>query len=157
MGKHCNHSCLKKANHSCNILCNYGFMVSELSKRIKEIRIAKGDSCTQAGAKVGISRQAYEKWENNATENMKLGNLLKFCDNYEVGIENLLRGAPSVDNSFFKCNYGCVVTERASFQLRSGLHLRPPRTSRRPCRPYSAEVWNKWMGSWRATRARLFQ
>lgn len=96
MGKHCNHSCIEKANHSCKILCNYGFMVSELSKRIKEIRIAKGDSCTQAGAKVGISRQAYEKWENNATENMKLGNLLKFCDNYEVGIENLLRGAPSL-------------------------------------------------------------
>lgn len=96
MEKHCNHSCLKKANHSCKILCNYAFMVSDLPKRIKEIRVAKGDSCAQAGAKVGISRQAYEKWENNATENMKLGNLLKFCDNYDVSIETLLRGTPSI-------------------------------------------------------------
>lgn len=71
-------------------------MVSDLSKRIKAIRNAKGDSCTQAGAKVGISRQAYEKWENNATENMKLLHLLKFCDSYEVSIENLLRGKPSI-------------------------------------------------------------
>ena len=94
MDKHCNHSCLEKAKHSCKLLCNYAFMVSDLPKRIKEIRVAKGDSCAQAGAKVGISRQAYEKWENNATENMKLGNLLKFCDHYDVSIETLLRGEP---------------------------------------------------------------
>lgn len=32
------------------------------------------------------------KWEQGDTSNMKLGNLLTFCDKYKVPIENVIRG-----------------------------------------------------------------
>lgn len=61
-----------------------------LPDRIKTIREKAGDSVAQAGARIGISRQAYEKWENSATQNMKLKNLLKFCNSYGIGVAELL-------------------------------------------------------------------
>jgi transcriptional regulator with XRE-family HTH domain len=90
MGDHCNHSCLQNANHSCKYLCNSNYMGTPLPQRIKTIREKAGDSVAQAGARIGISRQAYEKWENSATQNMKLKNLLKFCNSYGIGVAELL-------------------------------------------------------------------
>jgi transcriptional regulator with XRE-family HTH domain len=68
-------------------------MKSELAKRFEEIRTAAGDSPAQAAAKVGISRQGYNKWESGDTENIKLANLLRFCHKYDVAIEPLVRCA----------------------------------------------------------------
>lgn len=63
-----------------------------LAERIKSIRLAAKDSLSQAGEKVGVSRQAFDKWKKGDTENMKLGNLLNFCDKYRVNLEALVRG-----------------------------------------------------------------
>lgn len=68
-------------------------MTSEtIADRIKAIRTAAGDNLSEAGKKVGVSRQAFDKWEKGDTENMKLGNLLRFCDRYRVNLEALIRG-----------------------------------------------------------------
>ena len=67
-------------------------MNSDLSNRIKAIRVAANDTPAKAAEKVGVSRQAFTKWENGNTENMKLSNLLRFCDKYNTDIECLLRG-----------------------------------------------------------------
>lgn len=66
-----------------------------LAERIKAIRLAAKDNLSQAGEKVGVSRQAFDKWEKGDTENMKLGNLLRFCDRYRVNLEALIRGDDS--------------------------------------------------------------
>ncbi len=63
-----------------------------LADRIKAIRMAARDNLSEAGKKVGVSRQAFDKWEKGDTENMKLGNLLRFCDRYHVNLEALIRG-----------------------------------------------------------------
>ena len=90
---HCNHSCTSDANHSCVLPCNDSYMDNEtLASRIKAIRNAAKDSLAEAGKKVGVSRQAFDKWEKGDTENMKLGNLLRFCDRYRVNLEALIRG-----------------------------------------------------------------
>lgn len=92
----CNHSCTSNASHSCEFLCNDGYMGNEtLGERIKAIRVAAKDTLSQAGEKVGVSRQAFDKWEKGDTENMKLGNLLRFCDRYRVNLEALIRGDDS--------------------------------------------------------------
>lgn len=89
----CNHSCTRNANYSCDESCNASYMSAEtLADRIKAIRNAAGDSLSEAGKKVGVSRQAFDKWEKGDTENMKIGNLLRFCDRYQVNIEGLIRG-----------------------------------------------------------------
>lgn len=62
-----------------------------LSKAIKKIRLDAGDTPGAAAEKVGVSRQAFVKWEEGDTKNMKLGNFLKFCDCYGVSIETILR------------------------------------------------------------------
>ena len=50
--QHCNHSCARNANHSCMPICDDGYMKeSTLAERIREIRIAAGDSPTDAGKK----------------------------------------------------------------------------------------------------------
>jgi len=90
---HCNHSCTTNANHSYIKKCDDLKMQTDLSKRFQEIRIAAGDTPAQAAAKVGISRQGYNKWENGDTENIKLANLLRFCQKYDVAVEPLIRCA----------------------------------------------------------------
>lgn len=96
---HCNHSCTPTANHSCIKKCNDGYnMENTLASRIKAIRLASGDSPAVTGEKVGVSRQGYQKWEDGATENMKLVNLMRFCDKYKVNIEQLLRGVTITPN-----------------------------------------------------------
>lgn len=67
-------------------------MTNTLAKTIESIRKAAGDSPAKAAEKIGISRQGYVKWELGDTNNMKLGNLLTFCDKYSVGIDEVLRG-----------------------------------------------------------------
>lgn len=90
---HCNHSCTLGANHSCRKECNHCYyMPNNLAKTIETIRKAAGDSPAKAAEKIGISRQGYVKWELGDTNNMKLGNLLTFCDKYNVGIDEVLRG-----------------------------------------------------------------
>jgi DNA-binding XRE family transcriptional regulator len=64
-----------------------------LAERIAKIRKDAEDSPAKAAEWAGVSRQAYMKWEQGNTENMKLGNLLKFCDHYHVNIEALIRGS----------------------------------------------------------------
>ena len=44
----------------------------------------------QAGDKAGISRQAFSKWESGDTTNMKLANLVRFCEAYRVDLLELL-------------------------------------------------------------------
>lgn len=89
----CNYSCTTNANDSCKKNCHDGDdMRQTLADRIKSIRIAAGDSPAQVGKWVGVSRQAVDKWERGDTENMKLGNLLRFCDHYHVNVEALIRG-----------------------------------------------------------------
>lgn len=91
MGNDCNYSCTEKANHSCANVCNDSYMANLLSDRIRHIRESAGDTPQKAADKVGVSRQAFMKWENGATANIKLGNLLTFCDRYRVAVESLLR------------------------------------------------------------------
>lgn len=91
MGDDCNYSCIEKANHSCSNVCNDSYMTNTLSERIRRIRESAGDTPQKAADKVGVSRQAFMKWENGATANIKLGNLLTFCDRYRVAVESLLR------------------------------------------------------------------
>lgn len=95
----CNHSCTHAANHSYLTICNYRYpMEISLAERIATIRKAAGDSPAKAAEKIGVSRQGYMKWENGNTANMKLGNLITFCDKYKVNIEHLLRGmSESID------------------------------------------------------------
>lgn len=91
----CNYSCGEKANHSYAPTCNHRYMAKTLGEQIKAIREAAGHSHEAAGKLVGISRQAFKKWETGDTENIKLGNLLRFCDKYHINIESLLRGTIS--------------------------------------------------------------
>lgn len=65
---------------------------SSLATLIQKIRTDAGDSPAKAAGKVGVSRQGYLKWESGDTANMKLGNLLSFCDQYEIDVGLLLRG-----------------------------------------------------------------
>ncbi len=87
----CNHSCTMSANHSYLFFCNDSYMENKLATRFKEIRIAAGDTPAKAAAKVGISRQGYNKWESGDTKNMTLSNLLTFCEKYNVEVEPLIR------------------------------------------------------------------
>lgn len=89
----CNYSCSQNANHSCADSCNHRYMATTLGEQIKAIREAAGHTHEAAGKHIGISRQAFKKWETGDTENIKLGNLLRFCDKYHVNIESLLRGS----------------------------------------------------------------
>ena len=78
-------------------MCNDGYMIERLCDRIRGVRTAAGDTLDQAGKKVGISRQAFAKWETGDTADMKLANLLRFCEAYRVDLLDLLRCvAPSV-------------------------------------------------------------
>jgi transcriptional regulator with XRE-family HTH domain len=63
-----------------------------LSDLIKEIRSEAGDTPAAAAAKAGVSRPAYLKWESGDTENMKIRNLVKFCDAYKISVEKFVRG-----------------------------------------------------------------
>lgn len=69
-------------------------MTTNLSTRIREIRTAAGDTPAKAAGKLGISRQAFNKWETGDTENMKLGNLRAFADAYHVDLAELITGQP---------------------------------------------------------------
>lgn len=89
---HCNHSCRPDANHSCGFICKYDGVGELLSERIKKIRTDAGDTPAAAALKLGISRQGYVKWESGDTENMKLGNLIAFCDKYHVDVAELITG-----------------------------------------------------------------
>ena len=89
----CNHSFTMDANHSYIKKCNDSYaMTNTLADTIKKIRLRAGDSPAKAAAKIGVSRPGYLKWEQGDTQNMKLGNLLAFCDHYEIAIERLIRG-----------------------------------------------------------------
>lgn len=68
-------------------------MTHDLAKTILQIRLKSGDSPAEAARKIGCSRQGYVKWEGGDTKNMKLGNLLAFCDAYKIPVEDLIRGA----------------------------------------------------------------
>lgn len=96
---HCNHSCTHESNHSCDNRKHSYQMSDQLSLLIKAVREKAGDSPAKAADKIGISRQGYVKWEQGDTSNMKLGNLLAFCDKYGVPIEKLIRGTLSPDET----------------------------------------------------------
>lgn len=72
-------------------------MTDMLATTIKAIREKAGDSPAAAAQKIGVSRQGYMKWELGDTKNMKLGNLVTFCDAYHVGIDELIRGTLILD------------------------------------------------------------
>lgn len=74
-------------------------MPDTIASTIKSIRENAGDSPATAAKKVGVSRQGYVKWELGDTKNMKLGNLLTFCDKYHVGVEDLIRGTVVIDEA----------------------------------------------------------
>lgn len=96
---HCNYSCTPNANHSCNSLCNHRCMSNKtIADQIKAIRLSAGDSPAAAAKKIGVSRQGYLKWELGATENMKLANLLTFCDKYNVNVEQFMRGVLVIED-----------------------------------------------------------
>lgn len=86
----CNHSYTSHANHSYTDGCNHGDM--SLSDLIKKIRADAGDTPAAAATKAGVSRPAYLKWESGDTENMKIRNLIKYCDAYKISIEKFVRG-----------------------------------------------------------------
>lgn len=90
---HCNHSCTSNANHSYRKECNDSYMGTTLAERFIEIRSAAGDTPAKAAAKIGISRQGYNKWESGDTKNMTLANLLIFCEKYGIDVESLIRCA----------------------------------------------------------------
>lgn len=84
-------------------------MEQTLAERFFKIRTAADDSLQTAADKVGVSRQAYMKWENGATENMKLGNLVAFCKKYKVDIKDLLSGlTPSVEDGSAASSLGAT-------------------------------------------------
>lgn len=97
--EHCNHSSTSNANHSCAAICNDSYMLKDLSTRIKTIRADAGESQNSAAKKIGISRTAYAKWEDGATENMKLEHLLSFCRVFNIDLPDLLIG----DNTYSTC------------------------------------------------------
>lgn len=90
---YCNHSCRQKVNYSCRPICNHTHMDrSPLSALIEKVRTDAGDSPAKAAEKIGVSRQGYMKWESGDTANMKLVNLLAFCDKYKINVGLFLRG-----------------------------------------------------------------
>lgn len=88
----CNHSCAPVVNHSYAPACNHSYTMDGLAERIAKIRKEAGDTLSQAAKHVGISRQAYTKWEVGDTADMRFANIMKFCDHYKIKIEALLRG-----------------------------------------------------------------
>lgn len=70
-------------------------MSNDLAKAIKNIRTEARHTPAAAAKAVGVSRQAFVKWEQGDTKNMKLANLLTFCDYFKVNVEDLLRGTTS--------------------------------------------------------------
>lgn len=104
---HCNYSCTSNANHSCISLCNHRYMrETSIAEQIKAIRLAAGDSPATAAKKVGVSRQGYLKWELGATENMKLANILAFCDKYNINVEQFMRGTLVINDEAHPAPYG---------------------------------------------------
>lgn len=73
-------------------MCNDSCMAENLSTLLKRIREDAKDTPAAAAGKVGVSRQAYMKWETGDTENMKIRNLVTFCDKYNIALEPLVRG-----------------------------------------------------------------
>ncbi|MDW0357770.1 helix-turn-helix transcriptional regulator [Halomonas venusta] len=67
--------------------------MDSLEQRIKRLREAQGLSQQAVADKVGVSRVAVTKWENGATANLKLVNLLSLCDLFDVSVEELVRGS----------------------------------------------------------------
>ena len=78
-------------------------MTQKINERIKAIRQDAGDNPNSAARRLGLSRPGYIKWENADTENMKLGNLLKFCDVYNQDIAELITGEPASQKSHKAC------------------------------------------------------
>lgn len=73
----CNHSCAPVVNHSYAPACNHSYTMDGLAERIAKIRKEAGDTLSQAAKHVGISRQAYTKWEVGDTADMRFANIMK--------------------------------------------------------------------------------
>jgi len=87
----CNHSYQANANTSFCFACN-SLRMETLDRRIKRLREAKGLSQQMVADKLGVSRVAVTKWENGMTANLKLSNLLGFCELFGISVEELVRG-----------------------------------------------------------------
>ncbi len=98
-------------------------MKDTIADRIKAIRTAAGDSSATVGKRVGVSRQAVDKWERGDTENMKLGNLLRFCDSYHVNVEALIRGEGNLWEIGNKGSADFASTLRAAEPTQCEYHL----------------------------------
>lgn len=90
-GSVCNHSYLCDVNHSCETLCNDGY-VESLGQRIERLRKERNLSQQQVAHAAQVSRVAVTKWESGATKNLKLENLLAMCDLFGVPAETLISG-----------------------------------------------------------------
>jgi len=66
--------------------------MESLDQRIKRLRESKGLSQQAVADKLGVSRVAVTKWENGMTANLKLSNLLGFCELFSISVEELVRG-----------------------------------------------------------------
>ena len=91
---HCNHSYHASANYSYRAMCNPSYM-DTLSKRIADLRQARGLSQAQVADAVGVSRVSVTKWESGQTANLKLPNLVALCRLFETTADDLI----TFDNS----------------------------------------------------------
>jgi len=73
--------------------------MESLDQRIKRLRESKGLSQQAVADKLGVSRVAVTKWENGMTANLKLSNLLGFCELFSISVEELVRGNSAQDES----------------------------------------------------------
>lgn len=66
--------------------------MSAINERIKNYRTAQSLSQKEVGDACGVSRVAVTKWENGATENMKLSNLVGMVKLFKVSFDELIVG-----------------------------------------------------------------
>lgn len=63
--------------------------MSNIAARIKELRLEKGLSQAQLGAKIGVSQKAVDYWEREVNE-PKAGYIIKLAQYFEVSADYLL-------------------------------------------------------------------
>lgn len=63
--------------------------MSNIAARIKELRLEKGLSQAQLGAKIGVSQKAVDYWEREVNE-PKAGYIIKLAHFFEVSADYLL-------------------------------------------------------------------
>ena len=89
------------------------------SERLGALRRAKGMSQEDLAEKMGVSRQAVQKWESGAST-PEIENLVRLGDFFEVSLDYLIKGQEQLEqkeDASGTCGTACPYVWRYEFEL----------------------------------------